>query len=424
MNLHMVGCSHHDSGVDTRELLAFNDSQAARAMRNWRQEKPETELVLVSTCNRVELYTGGEQTQAAPPDDLIDWLLSCHQVPRNQVQNELVTRTDCDVVDHLFRVAASLDSMVVGEPQILSQIKEAYSRAQLHRTAGPVMHDLFQSALRTARRIARATQLHSHHVSIPSVAIADFASRVFERFDDKRILVIGAGEMAEETLRYLCDAGANQIDVINRDEARGDRLATRWNGKRHPWESLSDQLVVADLVVSTTASTEPIINAIRFESAVAPRRHQRPLFILDLAVPRDFDPRIGLCQEVYLYSLDDLTLACEKNRVARQKELPAAEQIILQETERFQADAHHRATAPVITGLRQVVEGPKEAELDRLFNKLPELDETARQEIVQFADRLINKMLHPPMQSLREASKKGTPHGLLEALRRLFQLQD
>jgi glutamyl-tRNA reductase len=286
------------------------------------------------------------------------------------------------------------------------------------------MHDLFQSALRTAKRVAGETSLHKHRVSIPSVAIADFASRVFERFDDKRVLVLGAGEMADETLRYLQDAGASQIHVINRSADRGKALAARWSGSHHQWSALEGQLVTADLVISTTAATEPIMTASRYREQVAARRHGRPLFILDLAVPRDFDPHMGDSLGVYLYSLDDLADTCQRHQEARKQEMPAAEKIIQQETGRFFSDAHHRLTAPVITGLRQGFEQPKKAELERLFHKLPDLDEPTREEISRFADRLVNKILHPPMQSLREASQNGTPYGLLEAIKRLFQLQD
>lgn len=436
MKLNMVGCTHHDSSLEVRQMLAFSDEQATRALRKWRQRQPQTEIVLVSTCNRVELYAStdldnsiqerdGEKNGSGRdefPGMLIHTLLDFHQVPHQRVAGQLLSLSGQEVVDHLYRVTSSLDSMVVGEPQISSQVKDAYRRAQNCGSAGPMMHDLFQSALRTAKRVASETSLHKHRVSIPSVAIADFASRVFERFDDKRVLVLGAGEMAEETLRYLQDAGATQIHVINRNAKRGETLAARWSGSYHRWSTLEEQLTSADLVISTTAATEPIMTASRFHQRVAPHRHGRVLFILDLAVPRDFDPDMGDSQEVYLYSLDDLADACKRHQEARQQELPAAEKIIQQETSRFFADAHHRLTAPVITGLRQGFEQPKRAELERLFHKLPDLDEPAREEISRFADRLVNKILHPPMQSLREASQNGTPYGLLDAIKRLFQL--
>jgi glutamyl-tRNA reductase len=425
MNLRMVGCTHRATGVDIRQQLAFGDEQAGDALTRWQDRFPAAELALLSTCNRVELYAAGNDPATTPTsEELLDAMLSYHGVPAPRVAGQILSLGQRDAVAHLYRVAASLDSMVVGEPQILAQVKQAYQRSVDCGAAGPSLHELFQSAMRAARRVHNETGLHRHRVSIPSVAIADFASRVFERFDDKHILVIGAGEMAEETLRYLTDAGATRIHVANRSRDRGEELARQWAGKYVAWDQLESQLAAADLVISTTGAGEPIVRAADFARAVAPRRNQRTLFILDLAVPRDFEPAIGEELGVYLYSLDDLTAACERNRQARAAELPAAEQIILAETDGFMADAHRRAAAPVISGLRRGLETPKRAELERLFKKLPELDERTRGEIEQFADRLVNKMLHPPLESLRDAAQEGPPHGLLDALRRLFRLED
>lgn len=425
MSLHMIGCNHRAAGVEIRERLAFNSRQAGEALDRWQQALPDTELVLVSTCNRVELYAATPEAGNGPgPDELAGVLVDYHGIPAASVNGQLTALTERDVIAHLFRVAASLDSMVVGEPQILAQVKEAYQVAHELGTAGPVMHDLFQAALHAARRVHNETGLHRHRVSIPSVAIADFASRVFEQFDDKRVLVLGAGEMADETLRYLRDAGARQIHVVNRNEPRGRELAESWSGVYHPWHDLWEQLIAADLVIGATSAAEPVVTATTFAKRVAPRRHQRPLFMLDLAVPRDFEPAVGNAVDVYLYSLDDLQSACERNRRERSKELPAAERVLEEEVARFLAAAHHRAAAPVISGLRRNMEAPKRAELARLFNKLPDLDPAARAEIERFADRLVNKMLHPPLESLRDASREGPPHGLLDALRRLFHLED
>ena len=230
--------------------------------------------------------------------------------------------------------------------------------------------------------------------------------------------------MADETLRYLQGIGNPQIHVVNRSRERGEQLAAKWHGTYHPWDELWSELGRADLAISTTAAPDPIVTAPAFAEKVAPLRHQRPLVILDLAVPRDFDPAVGSELAVYLYSIDDLDTACQRNRAARAAELPAAELIVLEETSRFISESRLRSTAPVITGLRQGLHRPKEAELERLFNKLPDLDERSRDEIRQFANRLVNKLLHPPLESLRTASQNGTHHGLLEALRRLFKIED
>jgi glutamyl-tRNA reductase len=327
-------------------------------------------------------------------------------------------------VRHLFRVAASLDSMELGEAQILSQVKHAYETARQIGSTGPVTHGFFQAALRVARRVANETSLQRHRVSIPSVAIADFAARIFERFDDKQILVIGAGEMAQETLQYLRDAGARRVTVLNRDFERAKTLAAAWQGQPAAWHELVDQLVAADLVVSTTGADRHVVSHEDYCTQIARRRHQRPLFILDLAMPRDFDPAIRDELGVYLYGIDDLAEACDRNRGARAAALPLAERIIDAEARAFLADTRHRASGPVIARFRAELESTQKAELERLFDRLPNLDESSRSEIRRFAGRLINKMLHPPLESLRAESKNGSPHGLLEALQRLFQLKD
>lgn len=425
MNLRMVACTHRAMSLELREKLAFADNQVADALSQWRHRFGSAELALLSTCNRVELYAAGPGATGAPAtDELVDALLSYHGVAQQRVHGQIVSLAGRDAVAHLYRVTASLDSMVLGEPQILAQVKQAYQRAADLDSAGPVLHDLFQSALRTARRVHNETTLHQHRVSIPSIAISDFASRVFERFDDKHVLVIGAGKMADETLRYLRDAGASRIHVVNRSEARADQLAQAWAGVVEPWDQLWNQLAAADLVVSTTGAGQPVVTAAAFDAQVAPRRQQRPLFILDLAVPRDFEHAVGDALGVYLYSLDDLEHACELNRQSRAEELPAAERIILAETDRYMAEAHRRLAGPVISGLRRNLEEPKQSELERLFNKLSDLTDHQRAEISQFADRLVNKMLHPPLESLRDAAEEGPPHGLLDALKRLFRLED
>jgi glutamyl-tRNA reductase len=421
----MIGCNHRHSSLAVRERLAFTAAQTVDALAAWRVTHPDSEAVLLSTCHRVELYAASEDP-SAPIDSnaLATHLAEFHNVPVEEIRGDLVSLEGEQVVRHLLRVAASLDSMVIGEAQILSQVKKAYETAQEIGSTGPVMHAFFQTALRVARRVAHETNLHRHRVSIPSVAIADFASRIFEQFEDKRVLVIGAGKMAQETLHYLKDAGARRIVVLNRDFARAQSLAAEWNGELAPWEKLSDELVKADLVISTTGADRPIVTFHEFREQVVSRRYQRPLFILDLAMPRDFEPLIGEELGVYLYGIDDLSEACERNRRARADSLPAAERIIEDETLAFVADTRHRASGPVIARLREGLESVQLAELERLYNRLPELDDRARQEIRQFADRLLAKMLHPPLESLRKETRNGSHHSLLEALQRLFQLKD
>ncbi len=424
MKLLMVGCSHHRSGVEVRERLAFSSAQAGEALDHLRKRFPGAEAVLLSTCNRVELYTAAEDPTGVPShQDVAQFMAEFHGLPIYEIFDDLFERSGEDAVRHLFTVAASLDSMVVGEPQILAQVKAAYELANSCQSTGPLTHSVFQAAVRVARRVTDETTIHRRRISIASVAVGELAGELFESLADKQIVVIGAGEMADETLRYLKDEGAHQLTIVNRDPRRAAELAERWQGRAEPWERLPSVLAQADLVVSATGSQEPIVSREDFR-AVEALRDQRPMMILDLAIPRDFDPAINDCLGVYLYSIDDLEKVCRQNRQQRDKELPAAIAIIEQETTRFIADLHHRATAPIIKRLREGWHQPKEDELRRLFNKLPELTERQQDEIRQSFDRLVNKLLHPPLESLRNEAQLGTPHGLLDALKRLFQLKD
>ncbi len=424
MKLQMVGCSHHTASVEVRERLAFSREQAVEALARFRNRYPQAEAVLLSTCNRVELYFASEAAEACPSHhDAVTFLAEFHGVAAEELFNALFERTGEDFVRHLFTVAASLDSMVVGEAQILGQVKQSYELATTESATGPLTNAAFQAALRVAKRVATETAIQQKRVSIPSVAVAEFAKSVFERFDDKQVLVIGAGEMGEEALRYLIDEGAQNISIVNRSRARAEELASRLRGQACEWSELHSLLVEADLVVSATGATEPIMTASGFRSIVA-ERYQRPLLVLDLAIPRDFEPEVGELTGVYLYSIDDLKAACEKNRREREQEWPRAERIIEEETRRFMADLHHRATAPTIKRLKSRAEEVKGEELARLLNKLGPIDLKMKTEITTTLDRLVNKLLHPPLESLRDEARQGEPHGLLEALKRLFRLND
>ena len=424
MKLQVVGCSHQRSNVETREQVAFDGEQTRRALARLRAQYAEIESVLLSTCNRVEFYFATSQSTGCPGrEEVAEFLAGFHGVNAEQIARDLFQQQGEEAIRHLFTVAASLDSMVIGEAQILSQVKQAYDLATHENAAGPLMHSVFQAALRVAKRVARETALGQKRVSIPSVAVSDFARQLFERFDDKQVLVLGAGEMGEETLRYLIDQGARDIAIVNRHPQRAEELALRFGGRTFAWEERYQRLLAADLVVSTTGANEPIVDWDEFRR-LNHQRADRPLFVLDLAVPRDFDPAIGRLPGVYLYSLDDLRQACDANRQDREKEWPKAERIIEEETSRFLADLSHRTTAPTIQRLKDQANDLKSEELLRLFNKLGDLDPRSREEIRRAFDRLVNKILHPPLESLRDEAARGSGHGLLDALKRLFQIQD
>lgn len=424
MTLAFVGGTHRTVPLPLREQLAFSAEQAAEALTRFRDRFPGREGVLLSTCNRVELYAAGDNDSAPPArEQLVLFLAECRGIDAGLLAPVLSGENDEAVVRHLFSVASGLDSMVLGEPQIVAQVKQAWAIAQESRTTGPLTGEMFQAALRTAKRVATETALGRERLSIPSIAVSDFVSGVFERLDDKRVLLIGAGKMARETLRYLREAGARDITIVNRTLERAQALAAELRARPTTIDRLAAELAATDLVVSTTGATEPVITA-DFYRPVEEARGGRPLVILDLAIPRDFDPAIGDRPDVWLYSIDDLGRTCEANRKSREKQMPAAVAIIDEETRRFMGDLHHRWSGPVIEQLRAGWSETGDAELERLFRRLPDLDEAARAEIRQSFQRYAAKMLHVPLASLREESHSGPPHGLLDALKRLFDLKE
>jgi glutamyl-tRNA reductase len=423
MKLQMIGCSHHDAAVEFRERISFSTEQVGAALNEFRERFPSSEIVLLSTCNRVELYTTASDDVDLDRDAVAEFIADQRDLHTDEVVDQMIYRAGSDALEHLFTVAASLDSMVVGEAQILSQVKQAYDLACNSGSAGPLTHSVFQAANRVAKRVQHETSIHRRRVSVPSVAVGEVALEVFDSLRDKRVVLCGAGEMGEETLRYLKQAGASDICIINRSYERGVALAKAFGAETALWDALAEQVVDADLLIGTTSASEAILDEASFLPLHA-KRQNRVLLILDLAVPRDFDPAIGALSSVYLYSIDDLQTACERNRRERQKEWPKAKQIIAEETGRFMQAFNHRATGPVIQRLREQAQEIKSDELGRLINKLGPGDDSVQREIEKSFDRLINKLLHPPLASLRDDAADGHRRGLLEALRHLFNLGD
>lgn len=422
MNLQVVGCSHHQSSVSIRERLAFTDTQVGPFLQQFRDRFPNTEAVLLSTCNRTELYTAGLKPDLLPSSgEMIAFLAEQRGIETREL-DDLFVHSDRAAIEHLFTVAASLDSMVIGEAQILSQVKKAYQMAVESNQATPLTHQVFQSAIRVARRVSNETDIHANRVSVPSVAIGVLAKQIFERLDNKQLLVIGAGEMADETLTYAVADGARQITITNRSIEKAETLATKFSGRVSPWENLVEELGQADLIVSTTGATEPIVTGEMF-AATGRKRQQKPVFILDLAIPRDFEANIGDELNVYLYTLDDLQKECERNRHSRETQYPKARKIIDQETSRFFEEVQRRSSGTTIAQLKRQADEAKQAELKRLFNRIETLDERGKQEVEQSFNRLVNKILHPPLKSLQSPELRESA-GLLDALKKLFQLGD
>lgn len=425
MNLQVVYCSHQTADLGVREKLAFSSEELlSRAYSRLRNDFPNSELVVLSTCNRVELYTAQEDPQSAPShEQMANFLSEFHGIPLSLFFDVLPEATGPEAVRHLFQVVSGLDSMVVGEPQIVSQVKEAYRVAEINEGCGPLTNALFQEAIRVSKRVRTETKLGEGRISIASVAVGDFAKRIFDHFGDKQVLIIGAGEMAEETLRYLKDEGVGDIVVVNRNPDRAARLAEQWGGTPQDYERLNEWMGQADVIVSTTGADRPIVDALRFKKARS-ATGGKPVFILDLGAPRDFDPGVGDLDDVFLYDIDALEVACSENRRARSDQIERGLRIIEEETDEFLQKVYHRATGPIIKRLREEWHAVREDEVDRLFAKLPHLGDRDRQAIERSIERIVNKLLHPPLETLRDQAREGTPHGLLDALKHLFHLRD
>lgn len=430
MKLRMIGCSHHDTPLEIREQVAFSSEQITQALWSLKEQFPGTEAVLLNTCNRVELYWGSSHEDKIATQEAIERFLSeFHRVGLRTIQEHFKVRHDGQAVEHLFTVVSSIDSLVVGESQIPAQVRSAYDRSKLEGAAGAVMHSLFQHANQVSKRVTTETEIHRRRVSVPSVAVSEVASEFYERFDDKNIVVIGSGQMGVETLQYLLDAGARNIVIVNRslDKAQGvaDQMsaAAKFELRAEPWDALDRLLAWADLVVSTTGAAEPIVTESRLKPILA-KRTRPNLLILDLAVPRDFEPAIARLPSVYLYSVDDLQSVCQRNEAFRKQQLPKARKIIDEEVQKILADWNLRQSGDTIRALRDQADLIRDSELLRLFSKqsMQELNAEAHQEILQAVDRVINKLLHGPLQSLREAPHEDHRESLATAIRRLFKL--
>jgi glutamyl-tRNA reductase len=421
--LRVIGLNYRSTPLEVREQLAFSPNQVAAALTAWQDQTADIEAVLLSTCNRTEFYVATPENELPTTAELLEFLLDQKTCPPTgfTLASQIFTLEDAEAVEHLFAVTSGLDSMVLGEVQILSQVKAAYQLALEADTAGPCIHALFQNALKTAKKIATETALHKHRVSIPSIAVADLAQQMAGRFEDKKILVFGAGDMGQETLRYLVEYGAKSITVLNRRLERAEALASQFGGHVADWQHRIELMIDADIVVSTTSADEPVVTLADYQ-AIAAKRSGRTLFVLDLAVPRDFEPAIAQCAGVHLYSIDDLQEVCNRHRQNRDQEVPKAEKIVKRATEDFMKDWANRHNGPVIQQLRERWTKTKETELVRLFNKLPELSEREREEIRHAFERLLAKYLHSPLESLRDEPPDGESHTLVDALKKLFRL--
>jgi glutamyl-tRNA reductase len=428
MNLLAVGCSYRNTPVEVRERLAFNGDRLAQALDHL-PTRLDCEVVILSTCNRVELYLAQvpdrPESAADPvtPDAAAAFFAEFHELPHADVRPHLYVHRQGEAVHHLFRVAASLDSLIVGEGQIAGQVKKAYESAQQHASAGPLLHALFRHARQVARRVRSETGIAQGHVSVSSVAV-DYVRQVFDHFGDKTVLVIGAGKMGELTLRHLRDLKPRRIIVTNRSPEKALAVARCCGGDSAPWERLDDLLAQADIVLSTTGAPEPIVTKKRYDKIVS-RRGGGPVVILDIAVPRDFDPDIHDGDRTCLFNIDDLERIRDATLKDRLKHVAPAEAIVAAEAKRFESDWARRRHGAVIARLTQEFEAKRDEVVRELFKRLNgKITEKERKDIEGAFRLLQNRFLHGPISALAEDAPAAGGHTLLDALRKLFRLQE
>jgi glutamyl-tRNA reductase len=424
MMLLVVGCSHRTAPVGLREQLAFDADRLRRALDDL-AARYGCEAVILSTCNRVELYLARPDALGSLDAALVvEFLAEFHQLSASQLHPHLYEHRGAEAVRHLFRVAASLDSMIIGEGQIAGQVKRAYEAAQERGTVGPLLHALFQHAQQAAKRVRSETGIARGHVSVSSAAV-EYVRQVFDHFGEKTVLVIGAGKMGELTLRHLRELRPRRIWVTNRSADKAQSIAAGCGGVPIPWDQLDLVLAKADIVLSTTGALEPIMTLERYEPIRA-RRTGGAVVILDIAVPRDFDPRIHDGDRTWLFNIDDLKRIREQTIQGRLKHLASAEAILTEEERRFLKEWQRRAHGPVIARLTQDFEAKRRAIVQQLLARMNGRLTSEERSYIEGAFRLLqNQFLHGPISALtEEPNESGSHHTLLDALRKLFRLQD
>ena len=427
MRVLMLGVNHRTASVALRERMALTGETLERFSSSFTDRYPEAELVVLSTCNRTELYVA-RPTHAAPGLEGLTGLIVDHfAVPESDLAPASIFRENDAAVHHLFRVAAGLDSMVIGEAQILGQVKRSYEQATDLGTVGSTLHRIFQAALAGAKQARRETGIGDGRASVGSAA-ADFAQQIFERFDDKTVLAVGSGEMAKVTLRHLVDLEPGRLRLVNRTRENARQLCEAIGQPADPtvadWDDLDELLVEADIVITSTGSTDPILTGPRFKP-LARERRARPLFIVDIALPRDVDPEVGRFNNVYLYNLDDLQAAIEETYRQRRGEIEACEAMLDAAVKACLSEVQHQDIGRLIRLLRTRLHELGDSEKQRSVNKLVAggLDHDLAEELLdEHTTRLINKVLHLPLSRL-DVRDRDAPLGFYTAaLRRLFDL--
>lgn len=418
MAIVVVGLNHTTAPVAVRERLAFADTALTEPLTRFRTPAV-TELVIVSTCNRVEIYMQAEEVEAAY-SQCAAFLADYHALPQEAFLPHLYHLSHEDAVRHLFRVAASLDSLVVGEPQILGQVKAAYLAAQAAERTGVIFTHLFERAFSVAKAVRHETGISDHAVSVSYAAVA-LAKKIFENLQQRTVMVLGAGDTAELAVRHFVSHGVTQVFIANRTLARAERLAQALQAKAIPWDAFPEHLAYTDIVVSSTSAPEPIVEPTMVQQAMRARRG-RPMFLIDIAVPRDIDPAVHTLENVFLYDIDNLHTIVEENRRERQREALVAEELVWREVRHFQQWLSARDAVPTIVALRRHADMIRQSELDKALAKLGPLDERQRRALETLTVGIVNKLIHAPTVYLKRASGDSQVRDAVHIVRNLFDL--
>jgi glutamyl-tRNA reductase len=421
MELLVIGLNHNTASIAIRECLAFPEDILEDALSKIHTISSVKENIIVSTCNRVEVYIATRETEKAIYD-LKNFLSQFHGISLKEFEKSLYTHVGEEAVRHIFRVVSSLDSMVLGEPQILGQIKNAYDISQQTKTSGLILHRLLHRAFHVAKRVRTETKIAISAVSVSSVAV-ELAEKIFGTLEKKTVLLIGAGEMSELAARHLVSAGIEEILVTNRTYERALALAQGFRGEAIPFEEMGQGLKKVDIVISATNSPQYLIGHDQITKTMKDRR-QKPIFFIDIADPRDIEPKVGDIENVYLYNIDDLQKVARENIKDREKEAQKAETIVQGEVVKFVNWYRSLEVTPTIVALRKKFEEIRKRELEKIFSIHPNFSEKERQSLEALTSAIINKILHTPITLLKQTNEEAMTDLYLDALHALFGLPE
>ncbi len=417
MPLLAIGLNHKTAPVHIRERMAFSAEDLPDVLQRFTTGSNISEAAILSTCNRTELVCYGNELDALR---IIDWLSTFHKLPSDEVNPYLYVHPDQEAVRHLLRVACGLDSLVLGEPQILGQIKDAYSHARQAGTIHKMLGRLFQHTFSVAKQVRTDTAIGESSVSV-AFATVSLAKQIFSSLEGHTALLIGAGETIELTARHLQENGIKRMIIANRTLARAENLVREFNGMAITLSEIPDYLKDADIVISSTASPLPILGKGAVESAIRVRKH-RPIFMVDIAVPRDIEPEVGDLEDIYLYTVDDLHDIIQEGLNSRKQAAEQAEEIIDSQVHHFMGWLRSLGSVSTIREVREQARDTANRELEKALHQLS-LGKPGEEVLQQFANSLTNKLMHPPSAQLKQAGFEGR-EDLIQAARELFGLDN